>query len=748
MISDPSKYSRRLDQIGIGFLVLVLLMIATGLSRIQTNTEDVMAWLPDNSSARDAYELFQNNFASDDFVVLSWDGCTTEDSRLTELANRIRSSESAPLIESVVTGPEAINRLETELNFQRGDAVRALRGIFFGLENPKKTCLVVELNAEGTNNRGAFMRDLWDTLNTMPQLDRERVSIGGYPYLANYFDQQIKQSFLKMLLPSVIIATAVAMFCLRNLALTIIVFATSGLAAGASVAFLPICGAKFGGLSSIIPTLTFVLTISGCLHLIRYNLESIGNARELLRIAWKPCTISTSTTAIGMLSLTRSNFPAIRDFGFYCAAGVLFSLLFQLIVIPWLLTRFGQPGLKILAHKKENSFFWTKFLALTDRFRGIIVIATMALVAVALVGLGRLEASVEVDGFFEPDSPVVQNIANLERQLGPLDQTEAVVIFNNASANEFLQRYQYVRQLQDAWLALPDIDVAHSLLNYLPKEPKKLTGRSLIQRTIFRRKLQSQRDKMANGLFLKINGNQEMWRISLRFPFTRSSDFSRLQESVTQVAETQAAQASVNQPAFLPPEFVFSGKTFLFHHAQETLLGDLFKNFLLAFLIITPLLIGVLRSVGLGLIAMIPNIMPALLVFGTLGLLNKPVDLAIAMTASVALGIAVDDTSHFLIRFREFGGSLFQVSPQLTQAIRQCGPAMLHTTLISCAGIGCSYFSSLHVMSRFASTISLLLMIALLADVLMLPAILFAISRIGKPQPSSATGNEKPTTNP
>ena len=745
MIPDPSKHSWRLDQIGMGFVVLVLLIMAVGFSRIQTNTEDVMAWLPDNSAARDAYELFQNNFSSDDFVVISWEGCTTEDSRLTELANRIRSSESATLIESVVTGPDAINRLKTELNLQRSEAVRALRGIFFGLENPNKTCLVVELNAKGTKNRGVFMRDLWDTLDTMPNLERGLVSIGGYPYLANYFDQQIKQSFLKMLIPSMIIATVVAMICLRNIALTVIVFATSGLAAGASVAFLPICGAKLGGLSSIIPTLTFVLTISGCLHLIRYNLESIGNPRELLRIAWKPCTISTSTTAIGMLSLTRSNFPAIRDFGFYCAAGVLFSLLFQLIVVPWLLTRFGQNGLKTLAHQKESSFFWTKFLSFTDRFRGLIVMGTMVSVAAALIGLGRLEASVEVDGFFEPDSPVVRNIANLERQLGPLDQTEAVVIFNNSSADGFLQRYHYVRRLQDAWLALPDIDVAHSLLNYLPQEPKKLTGRSLIKRTIFRSKLQSQRGKMANGLFLKINENQEMWRISLRFPFTQKSDFSRLQESVTNIAETQAAQTAAGQPDFLPPEFVFSGKTFLFHHAQETLLGDLFKNFLLAFLIITPLLIVVLRSVGLGLVAMIPNVMPALLVFGTLGLLDAPVDLAIAMTASVALGIAVDDTSHFLIRFREFGGSLFQVNPELTKAIRQCGPAMLHTTMISCAGIGCSYFSELYVMSRFASTISLLLMVALIADVLMLPAILLAISRAGNRQLHCKGDDETPS---
>ena len=729
MSTDHTKPLHKLDRLAGGFLVLVIILISIGLSRIQTNTEDVMAWLPDQSPARDAYELFQKNFTSDDFIVISWDQCTLGDQRLAKLAEQLRQSDSASLIEQVITGPDALKRLETDLNFRRRDAIDALRGIFFGLEDPRKTCLVVELNSKGTDNRGAFMNNFWQTIDSIPEFSRDEISIGGYPYLANYFDLQIKKSFLKMLLPSILIATLLALACLRNWALTLIVFLTAGLAATSSIAFLPVCGAKFGGLSSIIPILTFVLTISGCLHLIRYNLDSIGNPWQLLRTGWKPCSISTSTTAIGMLSLTRSNFPAIRDFGFFCAAGVLFSLAFQLIIIPWLLTRWGQPGLNRLAQQQEKSQSWVSLLKTTNKYHAWITAGTIFLVGLSLFGLSRLSASVEIDGFFEPGSPVIKNIAKLERQLGPLDQTEAILIFDQAEPNNFVRRYKYVESLQSAWLELDQVTVAHSLLNYLPTEPEVLTGPRLIQRTIFRSKLKSQRDSMADNSFLTINGDQEMWRISLRFPFTQESDFNQLADSVQQVNEAQATLSRAEDAAFRPPRFLFSGKTFLFHHAQETLIGDLFQNFLLAFVIITPLLMIVLRSIGLGLVAMIPNVMPALVVFGALGLMDSPVDLAIAMTASVALGIAVDDTSHFLIRFREFGGSLFRVPVKLTQAIQQCGPAMLHTTLISCAGILCSYFSGLHVLSRFAATISLLLIVALVADVIILPAILFTINR-------------------
>jgi len=103
--------------------------------------------------------------------------------------------------------------------------------------------------------------------------------------------------------------------------------------------------------------------------------------------------------------------------------------------------------------------------------------------------------------------------------------------------------------------------------------------------------------------------------------------------------------------------------------------------------------------------------------------------LAIAMTACVALGIAVDDTTHFLIRFRDFNGRLGNVVDPIRQTITQCGPAMLHTTLIGSAGLLVYYFSDMLVVSRFAWAISVLLVIALLADVLMLPAMLFLFSK-------------------
>ncbi len=234
---------------------------------------------------------------------------------------------------------------------------------------------------------------------------------------------------------------------------------------------------------------------------------------------------------------------------------------------------------------------------------------------------------------------------------------------------------------------------------------------------------------MGNSSLLQLSADGETWRISLRFPFTSKADFGSTARDVVRVTELTAAATRGADATVDCPTAVYTGNAYLFHHAQVTLLRDLFFNFLLAFTIITPILMIVLRSVLLGLIAMFPNVFPTLIVFGGLGWFGHPIDLAIAMTACVALGIAVDDTTHFLIRFADFGGSLGNVFGPVKLAIGQCGPAMLHTTLIASSGLMVYYFSEMLVVSRFAWAISLLLAIALLADVIMLPAILFLCSK-------------------
>lgn len=743
----------RIDYLGVSFAAVCIVFCFFGFSRIQSNTEDVLQWLPDQSEARSDYDFFESKFGSDDFLIVTWEDCRLGDERLPRFTEFLRSQDSAGLIQKVTNGTEIFERLARDLNFSRRQILGRLRGVFFGTSDTDLTCALIELSDLGTADRTASMKLVWGAIDADPELGREKVVMGGYPYIATFIDGQLKNSFRYLLLPSIILSTLISLFCLRNGMLTLIVFVAAVGAAATSIAFIPICNTKYGGLMSIIPALVFVLATSGSIHLIRYGLEAIGDVTKLLSIGWRPCLVSAATTAVGMLSLMRSDFPAIRNFGLFCATGVGFAMLFQLILVPCLLARFGTKGLLALAARSENASFWTSLMMRVQRRRMAVAFVFSLVVLAGLVGLTRLRAEVEVEKLFRPDSEILVSIRNLENQLGPLDQTELLVVFDQPPAESFPDRVALVKQIQTKVAQLEDVHIIYSLVNFLPNEPSKKTARSMLKRSAYRSILRRERENLANGNLLHVDDEMETWRISLRFPFAEKANFDRLMTEVEETAEAVVA-ASGNKPlpdaesisseidnslqgnavglASSPdvrPKLIYTGKTHLFQHAQISLLADLFQNFLLAFVIITPILILVLRSVPLGLIAMLPNVFPTLLVFGGLGWVGIPVDLAIAMTACVALGIAVDDTTHFLIRFRDFNGRLGNVVDPIRQTIMQCGPAMLHTTLIGSAGLLVYYFSDMLVVSRFAWAISILLVIALLADVLMLPAMLFLFSK-------------------
>ncbi len=763
---------KRIDIVGLAFALFCIAMACFGLSRLQSNTEDVLQWLPDQSEARVKYDLFESKFGSDDFLILTWDGCTVDDPRLVTFTNYIREHDTEGLFQQVTNGAEVVIRLAGELKLSRASIQRRLRGVFFGSQDVELTCAFLELSPKGTANRSPSMQIVWEAIDELPDLERDEVAIGGYPYIATFLDSQLGNSFRNFLIPSVVLSTLLALFCLRNIALTLIVFVAAMGAATSSVAFIPLCNMKYGGLMSIIPALVFVLATSGSIHLIRYSLDAIGDAKKLLRIGWRPCVVSAATTSVGMLSLLRSDFPAIRNFGLFCAVGVGFALMFQLLIVPWLLERFGQKGLTALAGRSENSTVWNRVIGLVHRHKYLVSLVSMGLMVLGGFGLTKLTAEVEVEKLFQPDSEILLSIADLESRLGPMDQTELLVQFSNDKKSDvknqvdlqsdvetegdaprlidpfkesFPERVDLIRRLQSELSKAPEVDVIYSLVNFLPPEPSKSNARNFFKRSTYRNVLRRERKNLANSNLLNVDGETEIWRISIRFPFTQKKDFEKLQNEVvnisTRVVGDFAApkleqdgsigspNQSLNGSSNVVPQVVYTGKTHLFHHAQLNLLADLYQNFLLAFVIITPMLIIVLRSVSLGLIAMLPNLFPTLIVFGGLGWTGYPVDLAIAMTACVALGIAVDDTTHFLIRFRDYGGRMNQVFIPVQRTIAQCGPAMFHTTLIGGAGLFVYYFSDMLVVSRFSWAIATLLVIALVADVLMLPAILFVLGR-------------------
>ena len=208
--------------------------------------------------------------------------------------------------------------------------------------------------------------------------------------------------------------------------------------------------------------------------------------------------------------------------------------------------------------------------------------------------------------------------------------------------------------------------------------------------------------------------------------------------------DVRNAIAEVVAASNLPVNASLTGGVAIVQKSQEILLRDLFRSFVTAFGVIAIVMILMLRSVLGGLIAMAPNLFPTLALFGFMGLLAIPLDIGSVMSASVALGIAVDDTVHLLSRFgsRRARG-LGQIRAAYS-ALTQCGWAMFQTTLVCGLSLMAYWFSDFVPTSRFSLFMFGLLVCALLGVVLLLPALM--ASSLGRWLSSTIGSNAEATS--
>jgi hypothetical protein len=169
---------------------------------------------------------------------------------------------------------------------------------------------------------------------------------------------------------------------------------------------------------------------------------------------------------------------------------------------------------------------------------------------------------------------------------------------------------------------------------------------------------------------------------------------------------------------------VYTGLVPVVYKAQRTLLESLIESTGWSFVTITPLMMLVSRGIAAGTIVMLPNVLPVLMVFGTMGWLGIPVDIGSMMSASIALGVAVDDTIHFLSWFRSDLNRLGDRRQAILAAYCRCATPTLQAALISGLGLSVFAFSTFTPTQRFGWLMLSILLAGVVAEFIMLPAIL------------------------
>lgn len=757
-----SLAKRRFQLLLIYVLALIPIIADGAWHSLQLNANSPFDWVPLSFKPRQEYEQFRRAFGSGEVLIVSWRHCTVDSgalARLTQLLRRpdlFHNASGAPLIEQVVTGREALHGLMAPpLRLSREDAIQRLRGSLVGPDG-QTTCAIITLTPTGLAERGAVVDSIRTLLAEQCQIGLDSVHMGGPVIDGLTVDRASHSSLQRFAAPSAICVFLLSWWCLKWLPGALLVFGLSLYCEGATLALVHLCGDRMSALLIVLPPLIQVVTVSGGIHLINYYLDARRThsaeeaAWQALRIGWLPCTLAAATTAIGLASLVVSNLAPIRSFGAYGAIGTLLTLGVVLAFLPGTLAAWKPKSLvhgesSDDTHAHEGNRLWGWMSGAILRCHALIVLGAVLAIGAGGWGIQWLTTSVHIETLFGPHSAILKDYAWLEEHIGPLVPVEVVLDFHHDCPLTMTERLRITEQVQAELQQVEHVQGTMSCANFLPKVPADIDQSGAEYQEFLKEFLVEARPYFVTHRYLHETGRAEQWRVTALTSALGNLDYSamlaNIRERIVQSGQAVSPATGVN--------YRVTGVMPLVHEIQQALKRDLFASFLSDFAMITLVMTIAQGGILTGLISMVSNFLPTVSMFGLLGWLAVPLDIGSVMTASVALGIAIDDTFHYLTFFRR-GLEIGQSRREAALAAHQhCGLAMVQSSLICGLGLLVFYFSDFLPTSRFAWMLLALLMLGLVANLVLLPALV--VGPLGRlfeaqyPKPEVAPRLAQPT---
>jgi predicted RND superfamily exporter protein len=664
-------------------------------SSIKSNN-DIETWLPRNTAVRQEYEQFKRDFGAEEVIVIAIRRDIAQPQLVESFAGRL---ERLPGVRSVWTPSRMTGQMES-LGVSPREAQRRIVGL---LDSPDGDLVGVTalLSEAGANDRAAVVADIRRELDYC-QLRGADVALTGAPVVVTELDRLgSQQASRKFFMITVVICLGLLYFSFGHWGMSLSTLGVTLWGIYVTQTALAWCGGEMNFIMGSLSVMVMIFTLSIAVHFVSYFSEAkkAGHADPLavgLREAWKPCALATVTSLLGLVSLNVSSILPVAQFGYAAAMGSIIALAVGLGVMPALTVVWPHCETRSLCFNFDYGR-WGDFLR---KHRRPILCAAAVLMAVTGAGLLKLKADVDPVDFLPRQSQVLGDLQRIERDLTNIDSIEAVVDFGDSDL-PFIDRMLKVRTLQNRIAEHPGVRHAISAASFFPNEMPD--GALAAARMLSRAQTMS-----GDGGW--VIEDQRLWRISARLRRSREMSPVKVLLDLDQQLAAEPVQ--------------FTGLTPLLKSAQLEIFGGFWQSFAAACLTISIVMVISLRSLVAGMVAMVPNIIPIWIVFGSMGFLGTPVDIGMMMTGSIALGISVDCTFHFLVHYREGYSAGCTSAEACRRALQHSGEPMLESTVICSVGMLALCLSSFVPTARFGGMMAAQMMASVLGELVILPALL------------------------
>ncbi len=531
------------------------------------------------------------------------------------------------------------------------------------------------------------------------------------------FIDYIKRDFVKFIVLALLVCLVLLIIIFRSPRVALLPYLISLTSLIWLLGLMAWIGEPITILGSLIPPVILFVSTSDAIHLIkayqRVKAQVTNKLSSAIQSVLMPTALTSITTAIGFVSLVSIDTSPIRSLGVFTGIGIIIAFLVTFIFSPLLLTNQQVKRAKFINFKRLSIFIL--------RHQKQIVVVNVVLILVSIFGISQLKVDAYLLDDLPSDSQVNQDFTFMDQTLGgskpweiacwPKDSTKK--IWELSVMNEIHQIHQYLKsEYPIAQLNSPVsfIQYGNQMTNggasdafIYPSEDQYLTAQRSVRHFI-------NKDQSPN----LVSKNSQYARLVGFIPEYGSLETIRRNEVLLSYLDKNVDQSILS--------YRLTGTTYLIDKSHDSLSFHLLRGLIIAIGIIGIILGLYFRSFKILIISLLPNIIPLLITAGYMGITGISLKLTTSIIFTVAFGIAVDDTIHFIAKYRQIKST--NRIYQLIATFRSAGSAIVTTSVIIMTGFALFLFSSFGATFYLGLFLTLALSSALLIDLTLLPILL------------------------
>ena len=559
---------------------------------------------------------------------------------------------------------------------------------------------------------------------------------GGF--IGNYHSTQMMMRDIETFL-SISIATigAVLFFLFRRISAVVLPLAVVLLAMVSTLGIQVVLDIPSSVSAQVVPPLLLAIGVCGAIHLMTLVYRELAGGSDradaisaALGHSGLAIVMASLTTAAGLVSFRGAELAQVANLGTVAPIGVLVVLVYVVVLLPAMLAiiPLGSDHARGDALQKRLGAQLAQLGINSVRHPKRVLVGTAFATALAALGVSQLEMSQFPLRWFPPQDPVRLSAEFIDREFGGANTVEVMI---DTKQENGLHDPLFLNDLEAAVAAAEAYDDGQVRVNKAISilDVIKETHKALNENRSRDYRIPQDRELLAQELLLFENSGSDdleeftdsrlqLARVSLRLPMVDDMHMPPLIEAIEGLFARALGDAT---------DIETTGIGVLFGRSFSVINVTMARSYAIALSIITPLLILMIGNLRQGLIAMVPNLLPVFFTLGLMGSLGIPLDNSTLLVGCIIIGLAVDDTIHFMHKFQRYFAKTGDIEQAVSQTLETTGSALLFTSLVLSCGFGVMYFAYMENIKDFSVLATFAAVTAFVADVVVAPALLSLI---------------------